>query len=271
MAGVACQMLREGYDLGRWLYLTYARDKGTALPPFREPTPPIGEDSKNRLQREKKAVLEQLAAVEAKYQQLIAEVEARRSQSPRAESSADQLQIAKSVGQQAATTLHFDEETTRSQLIDTWLMAAGWDPSDPNQVGKEVLVKNQPTESGEGFADYVLWGDNGKPLAVIEAKRTSKDPQVGRTQAEYYAEGLRAQYGQRPIIFCTNGHQIELWDKGQDDNGLYDPARSVYGFYSKDSLEYLVFRAKNRLSVKDFGPDTERIVNRLYQIGAVAK
>src|SRR5262249_25700746 len=159
-------------------------------------------------QREKKAVLEQLAAVEAKYQQLITEVEARRAQSPRAESTADQLQIAKAVGQQAATTLHFDEETTRSQLIDTWLLAVGWDPSDPNQVGKEVLVKNQPTDSGEGFADYVLWGDNGKPLAVIEAKRTSKDPQVGRTQAEYYAEGLRARFGQRPIIFCTNGHQI---------------------------------------------------------------
>jgi type I restriction enzyme, R subunit len=266
---VALQMVREGYDLGRWLVLTHARNKSMVIPAFREPSPTIESDSKSQLKREKKAVQEQLAALEAKYQQLITEVEAKRAQSPRAESTPDQLQIAMAAGEQAAASLHFDEEKTRAQLIDTWLMAAGWDPSDPNQVGKEVPVKNQPTDSGEGFADYVLWADNGKPLAVIEAKRTSKDPQVGRTQAECYAEGLRARYGQRPIIFCTNGHQIEMWDKGQVDNGLYDPARGVYGFYSKDSLEYLVFRARNRLSVKDFGPDTERIVDRLYQIGAV--
>jgi type I restriction enzyme R subunit len=266
---VACQMLSEGYDLGRWLYLTYARDKSAVLPAFQEPSPSGGDDSKKELQREKKAALEQLAALEAKYQQLIAEVEAKRAQAPRAEATSDQLQHARGVGEEAAATLHFDEERTRTELIEALLMAAGWDPNDPNQVGKEVPVKEQPTDSGEGFADYVLWGDNGKPLAVIEAKRTSKDPQVGRTQAEYYAEGLRSQYGQRPVIFCSNGHQIELWDKGQDDSGVYDAARGVYGFYSKDSLEYLVFRAKNRLGVKEFGPDTERIVDRLYQIGAV--
>ena len=268
-APTACQMVRAGYDLGRWLFVTYAHGDLKSLPAFREPFQSGAEDSRKQLQREKKAVLEQFAALEAKYQQLIVEVEAKRAKTPRAESTSDQLQIAKAVGQQAAATLHFDEETTRTQLIDTWLMAAGWDPSDANQVGKEVPVKKQPTASGEGFADYVLWGDNGKPLAVIEAKRTSKDPQVGRTQAEHYAEGLRDRFGQRPIIFCTNGHQIELWDKGQDKSGLYDPARGVYGFYSKDSLEYLVFRAKNRLSVKEFGPDTENIVDRLYQIGAV--
>lgn len=268
-AQTACELVREGYDLGRWLYLTYGDGKLADLPPFREPTPTTSEDSKKRLQREKKAVLEQLAAVEAKFQQLIAEVEDRRAKSPRAESTPDQLQTARTAGEQAAATLHFDEETTRAQLIDTWLLAAGWDPSDPNQVGKEVPVENQPTASGDGFADYVLWGDNGKPLGVIEAKRTSKDPKDGRTQAEFYAEGLRARYGQRPIIFCTNGHQIELWDKGQDDNGVYDAVRTVYGFYSKDSLEYLLFRARNRLSGKEIGPDTEKIVDRIYQIGAV--
>jgi len=268
-AATASQMIREGYDLGRWLCLTYGHDKSTSLPPFQEPTQSSSEDSKGRLQREKKAVMEQFAALEAKYQQLIVEVEAKRAQAPRAEASVDQLQAAKSTGELAASQLHFDEETTRSQLIDTWLMAAGWDPSDFNQVGKEVPVKNQPTASGDGFADYVLWGDNGRPLAVIEAKRTSKDPKAGQTQAELYAEGLLAQYGQRPIIFCTNGHQIDLWDKGQDERGQYDAVRGVYGFYSKDSLEYLVYRAKNRLGVKEFGPDTENIVDRLYQIGAV--
>ena len=233
-----CQMVGEGYDLGRWMFLTYANGDPASLPPFREPSPTESEDAKKRLQREKKAVLEQYAALESKYQQLLSEVEARRTQTPIPIATPEQLQSAKADGEQAAATLQLDEQTTRIQLIDTWLLAAGWDPSDPNQVSKEFPVQHQPTPTGEGFCDYALWGENGKPLGVIEAKRTAKDPQAGRTQAELYAEGLRTQFGQRPVIFCTNGYQIHLWNKGQNDSGQYDPVRGVYGFYSKDSLEH---------------------------------
>jgi len=267
-AETTCQMVREGYDLGRWLFLTYTTGDPASLPPFQEPSPSQGEDAKKRLQREKKVVLEQYAALEAKYQQLLAEVETRRIQTPVPVATLEQLHSARTAGENAAATLQLDEQTTRIQLIDTSLMAAGWDPSDPNQVSKEFPVQHQPTPTSEGYCDYVLWGNNGKPLAVIEAKRSAKDRQAGRTQAELYAEGLRKQFGQRPVIFCTNGYQIDLWNKGQDDSGQYDPVRGVYGFYSKDSLEYLIFQAKNRLSVKEFGGDP-KIVDRLYQILAV--
>jgi type I restriction enzyme R subunit len=264
----ACEMVRAAYDLGRWLHLTYSKGDGASLPAFRAPSPAQGDDAKHKLQREKKAVLEQYAALEAKYQQLLSEVEAKRAQAPAAVATSLQLETAKIAGEEAAAFLDLDEESTRTQLIDTWLMAAGWDPSDPNEVAKEFPVRHQNTPTGDGFADYVLFGSNGKPLGVIEAKRTSKDPQAGQTQAALYAEGLRKQFGQRPVIFCTNGYQISLWNQGQDDSGQYDPIRPVYGFYSKDSLEYLVFQAKNRASVKDFGADP-RIVDRLYQIRAV--
>ncbi|MGP0065273.1 MAG: DEAD/DEAH box helicase family protein [Isosphaeraceae bacterium] len=267
-AQVACQMVRVGYDLGKWLFLTCGSRNATSLPQFREPSPSGGLESRNKLQREKKAVLEQFAALEAKYQQLLQEVEAKRAQSPRPAATPEQLETAKVSGGETADTLGFDEETTRSQLIDALLMAAGWDPADPSQVGKEVRVRNQPTPTGEGLVDYVLWGENGKPLGVIEAKRTSKDPAEGRTQAELYAEALRAQFGQRPIIFCTNGFEISIWDRGQDDSGQYDPVRRIYGFHSRDSLEYLVFQARYRLGVKSFGPDTD-IVDRPYQALAV--
>ena len=269
-ASTACPLVREAYDLGRWLFMTYGSMPSASIPAFKELSPSGGEESKTRLQREKRAVIEQYAALEAKYQQLLAEIKAKRDQSPVAAATSEQISMAKSAGERAAASLDLDEEQTRTQLIDTWLLSAGWNPADPNEVSREFPVPLQNTASGEGYADYVLWGNDGKPLAVIEAKRTSKDPAEGRTQAELYAEGLRARFGQRPIIFCTNGFEISLWDRGQDDSGQYDPVRLVNGFYSRDSLEYLVFKARRRLGVKAFGPDS-RIVDRPYQALAVRK
>ena len=69
-----------------------------------------------------------------------------------------------------------------------------------------------PNASGVGYADYVLWGDDGKPLAVVEAKKTTVDPAGGRQQAKLYADCLEAMHGQRPIIFYTNGYETYLWD-----------------------------------------------------------
>ncbi len=84
--------------------------------------------------------------------------------------------------QQAANVLEFDEATTRARIIDSLLATAGWNVGSGDastaEVGKEVEVQHQPTESGLGYADYVLWDDNGNPLAVIEAKKTSVDPEL---------------------------------------------------------------------------------------------
>ena len=101
-------------------------------------------------------------------------------------------------------------------LIDVLLAEAGWkvgnNGASTEEVGQEVEVDHQPTAPGQGKADYVLWGDNGKPLAVIEAKKTAIDAEDRPTQAKCYADGLERQYGQRPVIFYTNGYDIWIWN-----------------------------------------------------------
>ena len=86
-----------------------------------------------------------------------------------------------------------------------------------------------PNAAGEGFVDYVLWGDDGKPLALVEAKRTKKDARAGQQQAKLYADCLEAAYGRRPVIFYTNGYEHWLWD-----DASYPP-RAVQGFLRRTS------------------------------------
>src|SRR5690606_30037346 len=123
----------------------------------------------------------------------------------------------------------------------------------------------QPTDSGCGFADYVLFDDDGKPLAVVEAKKTAHDPSKGRTQAKCYADGLENEYGQRPIIFYTNG--FEIWIENDADG---EPPRQLFDFYAKDSLKAIFSR--RRISVP---PNTvehnPEIVSRIYQIEALKR
>ena len=105
------------------------------------------------------------------------------------------------------TQLHFDEATTRKRLIDAQLSDVGWtvgaNGANTSEVTQEEKVEHQPLPSGAGYADYVLWDDNGNPLAVIEAKKTSVDPELGRQQAKLYADGLEKMHGHRPVIFYT--------------------------------------------------------------------
>jgi type I restriction enzyme R subunit len=80
---------------------------------------------------------------------------------------------------------------------------------------------------GQGFVDYVLWGDDGQPLALVEAKRTKKGAKLGQQQAKLYADCLEQQYGQRPVIFCSNGYEHWIWDDAMV------PPRAVQGSYKK--------------------------------------
>jgi len=120
-----------------------------------------------------------------------------------------------------------------------------------------------PNNENKGFADYVLWGDDGLPLAVVEAKKTQRDPNEGKHQAFLYAEALEAMYGQRPVIFYTNGFQHWIWD-----DHTY-PARAIQGFYTKDELQLLVQRRTSRLSLRDV-PVSPIIVERYYQRRCIA-
>jgi type I restriction enzyme R subunit len=259
-------LLKESYDLARWLAMTFASAAASSFADFVEPTiaPPA---SKNELQREKKAVLEKLAAAEAQMQQLLADLEATRARATQAEATASELRLTFTTGQRAADTLAFSEAVTRKRLVDTALIAAGWDVAlngaSNSSVGQEIEVLYQPTDSGKGYADYVLWGDNGKPLAVIEAKKTAKNPGEGRTQAKLYADGLEKMTGQRPIIFYANGFETWIWNDAVDE-----PERKVYGFYAKESLEYRIFHRTRRKKATEIAPK-DRIINRMYQYQAV--
>jgi type I restriction enzyme R subunit len=131
-----------------------------------------------------------------------------------------------------------NEAITRRIYIDLLLQEAGWDPTGHNVA--EYPVKNMPTGDGKndgpGKVDYVLWGDDRKPLALVEAKRTGRDPRVGAHQAKLYANSLEKMHGQRPLIFFSNGFETWIWD---DTNY---PQRRVHGFYKKDELALLIQR-----------------------------
>ena len=115
-----------------------------------------------------------------------------------------------------------------------------------------------PNKMRKGAVDYVLFGDNGKPLAVVEAKRTSKDPNVGKQQAKLYADCLEMMCGQRPIIFYTNGFETYMWDD------LEYPARRVSGFYNKEELSLLIDRRSMKVPLDPVYINDD-ITNRYYQ------
>ncbi|MDB3626484.1 DEAD/DEAH box helicase [Clostridioides difficile] len=150
------------------------------------------------------------------------------------------------------------EFETRKRYINIELKLAGWEFG--KDIGEEIEVQGMPNESGVGYVDYVLYGENGKPLAVVEAKRTSKDPKIGQQQAKLYADCLEKRYSQRPVIFLTNGFDMYIWDDYSD--------RKVYGFYKKSELQLMIDRRKSKKSLTSVTINDE-ISNRYYQKEAI--
>lgn len=142
----------------------------------------------------------------------------------------------------AKSSLDFTEAETRKTYIDIALNDAGWKVCETEGAIKagmacvEIKLQGMPNAEGVGYADYVLFDDDGKPIAVIEAKKTSKDEIVGSQQAKLYADCIEKIYGVRPVIFYTNGYIIKVVDCA----GY--PPRRVYGFYTKDELHSLIVR-----------------------------
>lgn len=153
------------------------------------------------------------------------------------------------------------EFETRKQFIDLDLKIAGWDSTN---IREEVEVKGMPNTQEKGYIDYVLYGENGKPLAVVEAKRTSKDAKIGQQQAKLYADCLEKEYAQRPIIYYTNGKEIYMWDD------LSYPERKVAGFYTQDELQLLIKRRNSKENLEHIFI-ANNIANRPYQLEAVKK
>ena len=263
-------LLKEAFDLGCWYFITQCGGNKADCPQFQEMPAPKTGDLEWSAGKEKKAVLEKLAVQEARMQALLQELEAKQAALQVAQKQAAGLQSIAQAGKQAADALSFDEATTRLRLIDSMLAEAGWNVgangSNTEFVVQEEEVKYQPTETGVGYADYVLKDDNGLPLAVVEAKKTAKDANIGRKQAQLYAEGLEKMHGQRPVIFYTNGFDIWMWD----DKGGYPP-RKLYGFYSKDSLQYLVNHQRASRKQLDSVAPNPAIAGRLYQLEAIKR
>ena len=164
--------------------------------------------------------------------------------------------------------VYMSEAETRKLYIDKYLEEAGWEVLETKGVqvaGKasiEIEVDGMPNGQGLGYCDYVLYGRDGKPLAIVEAKKTSVDPVKGRHQLDLYGDCMEAVYGYKPILYYTNGYVTKVMD------GIY-PDRVVYGFHSIDELE-LMLQRRNRGDIVDLTIN-DNITNRPYQKIAITK
>lgn len=163
---------------------------------------------------------------------------------------------------------YMTEAKTRSLYIDQYIQEAGWEILDKENVvvagkaGIEIRVDGMPNAQGFGFCDYVLFGRDGKPLAIVEAKKTTVSPDVGRHQVDLYAECMEKVYGYKPVMYYTNGYSTRIID------GIY-PDREVRAFHSINELELMIQRRK-RGDITDLRIN-DAITNRPYQKIAITK
>lgn len=263
----AITALRELFHISYWLVRTYAR--GT------KPDPALTFDP-DSLPRNAAISATSLRQLQAAARQLADAVKAKDDAEARRLASEDERQkleaeiatlraevaAAKAANAKVPDPHDYDEAATRDTFIDLLLLEADWLLAQPQD--REFPVTGMPNESGEGFADYVLWGDDGKPLAVVEAKRTKRDPRVGQQQAKLYADCLEKQFGQRPVIFYTNGYEHWIWDDRRY------PPRPIQGFLTKDELELIIRRRTSLKSLAAADIDAS-IVERFYQTRAIRR
>ncbi len=256
-----------------FLAIYYAEEE-PSIPAFDESLIPTGEERKETLAalqkleqnldlsnqqiaNERKKLAEQanqIASLQQQIEQHEKEVKERKQEREKV------IEIEKAIPQLIS------EYLTRKLYIDQSLKEASWDKLREGYE-LEYEVKGMPTStnsSGKGHADYVLWGDDGKPLAVIEAKKTMADARKGKHQAKLYADCLEQMHGQRPVIFYTNGFETYLWDD------TFYPEREVQGFYTKDELQRLIDRRTSRKDLRDFKAN-ENIAGRYYQKEAIQR
>lgn len=244
----ALHALKIMHNFSSWVVRVYSGTK-VIVPPFDESLVPV-ESEEVKTKKQLKALEDELLQTREINRKLQDELE--------------QNKLNKESHENIPPPSDPDEALTRKLYIDLLLKEAGWDANGHNV--SEYPVTGMPTgdgkNNGPGRVDYVLWGDDGKPLAVVEAKRTSREPRVGQNQAKLYADCLENAHQQRPIIFYTNGFETWIWDDVE-----YAP-RKIYGFYKKDELELLVQRRTTRKSLSESEINKD-IAGRYYQIEAI--
>jgi type I restriction enzyme R subunit len=266
-AGQAAGSLREFFDIAYWLVRTYTRE------PKQPPDVAFRIEALPKVTQVAATTLAQLQEVARRFKETVeareaAEAARRASDEGRAALEAEikefQAEIArtKTMNFMVADTHDYREDETRDLFIDLLLREAGFDPKAPDAI--EVEVSGMPNAPGVGYVDYVLRGDDGKPLALVEAKRTRKDPRIGQQQAKLYADCLEAQYGQRPIVFYSNGYDHWIWDDTRH------PPRPIQGFLKKDELALTIQRRETRKALAPEDID-RNIVERFYQERAIRR
>ena len=251
--------VKELFHVCFWLARHYARGAkpvdgvfNPALLPKTTPLPPQTQDQLLKLETQLKDKDEKLSALLSDKTALDEELMRLRAE----------IAEAKQANEKQADTHDYSEAETREYFIDLLLKESGWALDHPRD--REYPVTGMPNVKGEGFVDYVLWGDDGKPLGLVEAKRAKKDAKIGQQQAKLYADCLEKQFGQRPVIFYTNGYEHWIWD-----DASYPP-RAVQGFYKKAELELLIQRRSTRKKLAEAKINTVT-VERYYHERAIRR
>jgi type I restriction enzyme R subunit len=274
-AADAMAVLRELFQVAFWLARNYGRVVAARPDPalqFRaellpRPTNAAAEQAAAQASAQAtQAALQKLATLADELAARDAALAAAQQKTAALDAELAQLRsevaAAKAANTATPDTHDYNEAETRDLYIDLLLKEAGWKLDQLRD--REFEVQGMPNNQGVGYVDYVLWGDDGKPLAVVEAKRTRRDARVGQQQAKLYADCLQTQFGQRPLIYTTNGYEHWFWD-----DSTYPP-RPVQGFHKKDELQLLIQR---RTSAKPLAGVTinPEIVERHYQLRAIRR
>ena len=253
-------IIEELFHFLYWLARYYSpKGKSLSTVTFDRQLIPDPKTQQDKSQQE----LEQLATKLSQTEQMRSIAEKRQQQTEQElEALKAEIDLVKAQNEAVADTHDYNEADTRRYLIDLLLQEAGWDINQSDFT--EYPVEGMPNSSGKGYVDYVLWGDNGKPLALIEAKKTAHSPTKGKQQAKLYADCLEKKFEQRPVLIYSNGYNHWIWDD------LAYPPREISGFLKKDELERIIFRRNNRKSLDIVMPNKD-IAGRTYQIEALKR
>jgi type I restriction enzyme R subunit len=254
----AMQVVKELHHVCYWLVRTYTPSAPRDGAAWRDDRVPQPLDKSQVVSRTELKTLEEKLAVQ--HEAALTQQKERDALDQELQALREELSQLRETREQEPDTHDYSEADTRRYLIDLELHRAGW-PLDQKR-DREYEVTGMPNNKGIGYVDYVLWDDDGKPLAVVEAKKTTVDATVGQQQAKLYADCLEQMHGQRPLIFYTNGYDSWLWD-----DQAYPP-RQVAGFYKKDELTRLIRRRESRKPLDVAAINTD-IVERYYQKRAI--
>jgi type I restriction enzyme R subunit len=260
------------FYFAKWFARSYAKVDPGDLGVFNwELIPKKGQDTlsrkelkklQNKLDKELNSFQQQLAKAEEEKDNLLQKNDLYKKQ---IEVLQAQIEANKIEANTQDEVLHpRNEAETRKYLIDVALREAGWDLAGVNDKEYKVNYMPKSTNNSEtGYVDYVLWDDDGLPLALVEAKKTLESATKGENQAQLYADALEKMYGRRPVMYYSNGYEIYLWD-----DQFYKQARPVHGFYTKAELQTLMFRRTHRKDIRTEPIDTN-ISGRFYQMRSI--